>query len=262
VRSALRMANKEAGGSEARTKKTVKTVAKTAEKTATKGKDAGAATRSPAAGAAKKAKKEVKRNPLPKQRKGLTLAEVIETLPQPANFAAADRSAWLHRNGIGLKFMRQTWARYENPCYWEVTRLRPSLKAPHRTPGLWGIKYWQGQRLTGDRHKMIPSVVKRGWRLLVDEQTPALTASNPATPKHRWGMLEYPHRETMQHWMKWREANPKVRPWGTATSSGGTASSNDTGAATAAAVARTPTLTTTAAAAASPSTSTAASAST
>jgi len=196
-----------------RAKKTVKTTAKTAEKSATKGKEAGAApaTRSPTAAGAKKV---LKTNPLPRQRKGLTLGEVIETLPQPPNYSAADRSTWLHRHGIGLRFMRQTWSRYEHPCYWEVTRFRPSLKAPHRHPSIWGVKFWQGRRLTGDRHRRIPSVVKRGWRLLLDERTPPLVASNPATPKHRWGTLEYPHRETMQHWMTWRTTHPKRR-WGT-----------------------------------------------
>ena len=49
------------------------------------------------------------------KQKPLNLSGLIATLPKPAN--PKDRSTFIHKNGVGMKFFRKIW-RYPEPCFW------------------------------------------------------------------------------------------------------------------------------------------------
>ena len=62
------------------------------------------------------------------------------------------------QQGAGMKVFKKTWP--EN-CYWEVYYAKMSSQKAGR---LYGLKYWQGDRLSTKIDK-IPGVMKRGvWQ--------------------------------------------------------------------------------------------------
>ena len=95
-----------------------------------------------AASATTTKKESKKRDPsLPPPPQRFSLPQLIERIPRPP--AEADRSEWQHKGGWGLKFYRTGWARYAEPCYWTVTRYKPSTHGHKRK--VWGVLTWRGQ---------------------------------------------------------------------------------------------------------------------
>ena len=92
-----------------------------------------------ASGSKKLSKKRDPSLPPPPQR--YSLPQLIERIPRPP--AAADKSEWQHKGGWGLKFYRAGWVRYAEPCYWTVTRYKPSTHGHKRK--VWGVLTWRGQ---------------------------------------------------------------------------------------------------------------------
>jgi hypothetical protein len=52
----------------------------------------------------------------------------------------SDSSIQLHKNGFGLKFYRQSWAKYQQPSYWMITKFKP-ITHNHKEKA-WGILTW------------------------------------------------------------------------------------------------------------------------
>jgi len=98
------------------------------------------------------------------ERASNTLYSLIDKLPKPAN--PDDPSTFFHKNGFGLKFYRKLWNRYPEPCYWTITRFKPSQHG-HR-PRAWGIFTWRG--VSEDRPRKIPGSHKREWRFFREIQ--------------------------------------------------------------------------------------------
>jgi len=155
ARMFLRMAKEEADAGKAKPK-----VAKTASKTEEKKKPAATE---------KKVKKKIIRLPEDKKAKGWNIFEVIEQIPKPALFHPKDKNTFVHKNGFGLNFGRGLWFRYKEPCFYTVTKFKPSMHG-HR-PKVWGVLTWRGRKMS-DKHVQIPSSHKREWRLI----------SNPSPP--------------------------------------------------------------------------------
>lgn len=88
-----------------------------------------------------------------------SLPQIISFIPKPET---EDRSQWKHKNGWGLKFYRSGWARYTEPCYWTVTRFKPSTH-DHK-PKVWGVLTWRG--VTEAAPREVAGCRKREWKYL------------------------------------------------------------------------------------------------
>ena len=83
-----------------------------------------------------------KRDPsLPPPPQRYSLPQLIERIPRPP--PDTDKSEWQHKGGWGLKFYRAGWVRYAEPCYWTVTRYKPSTHGHKRK--VWGVLTWRGE---------------------------------------------------------------------------------------------------------------------
>jgi len=134
--------------------------AKTAVKEAAPKKKKAAAT--PAA--SKEKEKEVRKTrdpskpPLPQR---YSLSQLLLKIPLPSK-ENNDKSTWHHKHGWGLKFYRARWAKYPEPCYWTITKYKPSQM--NRQDHVWGVLTWRGvpeavtRRVSGCR--------KKEWRYL------------------------------------------------------------------------------------------------
>ena len=86
--------------------------------------------------------KKVRDPSLPPLPVRFSLPQLIERIPKPA--PDLERSEWQHKGGWGLKFYRAGWARYEEPCYWTVTRYKPKVHGHKRK--VWGVLTWRGEK--------------------------------------------------------------------------------------------------------------------
>ena len=117
-----------------------------------------------AAGTKKLSKKRDPSLPPPPQR--YSLPQLIEKIPPPPS--GTDRSEWQHKGGWGLKFYRSAWARYAEPCYWTVTRFKPSTHGHKRK--VWGVLTWRGKRRARTDTRIAHTHRLRNgvWRLCVE----------------------------------------------------------------------------------------------
>uniref|UniRef100_A0A7S2SVE1 Uncharacterized protein n=1 Tax=Rhizochromulina marina TaxID=1034831 RepID=A0A7S2SVE1_9STRA len=82
--------------------------------------------------------------------------------------------------GVGVNVRRSVW---RNPgCYWRVTRIKPSPRAPYRYGKVWGVLHWNGRQV--GEETQIGGVAKRQWMLDVDqpEGVSLRTLLEPRTP--------------------------------------------------------------------------------
>jgi len=142
---------------------------------------------------------------------GNRLNDIVEALPKAPKGTAF--SSLLHKNGYGLKFYREEWSRYPEPCYWTIVKYKPKL-AKEKDAVAWGIRTWRGR--TEPLPRMIPSSHKKEWRILLEPGTvlgPSVSQSWTAPPI-RSGALPAASTQLPDD-LPGAEASKWPYPWGT-----------------------------------------------